>query len=162
MIWNKTLAAGVTLTPIHTAAGAERTEQCAAITEKAVATLFDRWNQSLQTGNPDKVAANYVADTLLLPTVSNMPRDTPAEIRDYCVHFLRKRPFGRIDERTIKVVCNQALDAGLYTFRLTGPDGKTTGVHARYTFNCVLQAGKWLISQHHSSMMPEPAVASRH
>lgn len=162
MIWNKTLAAGVMLALSHTAAWAERTEKCAAITEKDVAALFDRWNQSLQTGNPDKVAANYANDALLLPTVSNMPRDTPAEIRDYFVHFLQKRPFGRINERIIKVGCNQALDAGLYTFRLTGQDGKVTEVPARYTFNYVFQAGKWLISQHHSSMMPEPAVASKH
>lgn len=127
---------------------------CTAASEQDIAQLFDRWNQALQTGDPDAVVATYAPDALLLPTMSNLPRDTPSEIRDYFVHFLAGQPVGRIDERVIRVGCNTAMDSGLYTFTLNR-DGKTVEVPARYTFEYAYQDGKWLIVGHHSSRMPE-------
>jgi hypothetical protein len=70
------------------AAQATRTESCKVTTEQEIASLFDRWNQSLQTGDPHKVVANYAERSILLPTVSNKPRLTPAEKEDYFHHFL--------------------------------------------------------------------------
>ena len=60
------------------AAQATRTESCKVTTEQEIASLFDRWNQSLQTGDPHKVVANYAERSILLPTVSNKPHLTPA------------------------------------------------------------------------------------
>jgi hypothetical protein len=56
-----------------------RTEVCKATSEQEIAALFDRWNQSLQTGDPHKVVANYAEKSVLLPTVSNTPRLNPAQ-----------------------------------------------------------------------------------
>ena len=39
-----------------------------------VAALFDLWNSTLQTGDPEKVASLYAPDGVLLPTVSNKVR----------------------------------------------------------------------------------------
>ena len=39
-----------------------------------LAAQFDRWNMALQTGDPEKVAALYAPDGVLLPTVSNQVR----------------------------------------------------------------------------------------
>ena len=50
---------------------AASTMQCKAVTEQEIAQLFDRWNDSLKTGDAKKVVANYAADSVLLPTVSN-------------------------------------------------------------------------------------------
>jgi hypothetical protein len=36
-----------------------RSEVCKATSEQEVAALFDRWNQSLQTGDARRVVANY-------------------------------------------------------------------------------------------------------
>lgn len=56
-------------------------------------TLFDRWNASLQTGNPQNVLANDARKSVLLPTLSNTPRLTPEQKADYFEHFLaRKTP----------------------------------------------------------------------
>src|SRR5208283_5782098 len=82
-----------------------RTETCKATNEKEIASLFDRWNQSLQTGDPHKVVANYAEQSILLPTVSNKPRLTPAEKEDYFHHFLENKPVGKIDSRTIEIGC---------------------------------------------------------
>jgi hypothetical protein len=40
-----------------------RVEKCKPTSEKKVAALFDRWNDSLQTGDPHKVVANYACRT---------------------------------------------------------------------------------------------------
>jgi len=117
-----------------------------------IASLFDRWNQSLLTGEPKKVVANYAERSILLPTVSNKPRLTPAEKEDYFNHFLEKGPSGKIDLRQIEIGCNTAVDAGLYTFTF-----EETGevVSGRYTYTYQWDGRNWLITSHHSSAMPE-------
>lgn len=135
--------------------------QCAPVTKDQVSALFDQWNASLKTGNPDTVTANYSNDAVLLPTVSNKPRTNHAEIRDYFVHFLQKQPEGKIDSRTIKLGCNTATDMGVYTFKLKDGDA-TKYVQARYTFQYEFENGKWLIEHHHSSAMPEKIASPQH
>ncbi len=134
------------------AAGAQaRSEVCHAIAPKQVASLFDRWNASLQTGDPQKVVANYANKSILLPTVSNKPRLSAEEKLDYFEHFLARKPVGSIDSRSIEVDCNTAIDAGLYTFKF----GDGSEVHARYTFTYKWNGKRWEITSHHSSAMPE-------
>jgi uncharacterized protein (TIGR02246 family) len=130
---------------------ADTSMTCKAVTESDISSLFDRSNASLKTDKPDEVVKNYATDSILLPTVSNKPRLTQDERRDYFVHFLEDHPVGEINMRRIKIGCNDALDAGIYTFTF----GNGSKVRARYTFTYVLQDGKWLISSHHSSAMPE-------
>ncbi|MFL6636775.1 MAG: SgcJ/EcaC family oxidoreductase [Massilia sp.] len=128
--------------------------QCPRASEQGIAALFDRWNASLQTGDPHQVVANYAARSILLPTVSNAPRLTPADKLAYFENFLKSRPSGVIDLRFVDIACNTALDAGLYTFTF-GTTGQV--VHARYTFTYRWEGGQWLITSHHSSAMPEAA-----
>ncbi|VWB88132.1 SgcJ/EcaC family oxidoreductase [Burkholderia lata] len=147
-------AAVALLLPALAAAETAPSSICAPATEQEVAALFTRWNDSLLTGDPDKVVANYAPDGVLLPTVSNEPRTNPAAIHDYFVKFLKSKPNGTIDKRIIKIGCNVAQDVGTYTFKFA--DGKT--VHARYTYVYEWENGKWLIAHHHSSAMPERAI----
>jgi uncharacterized protein (TIGR02246 family) len=140
----------VTLISASTSALA-RSELCRATSDKEIAALFDRWNASLQTGDPKKVVANYATKSVLLPTVSNKPRLTPEEKEDYFAHFLERKPVGTIDSRTIEIDCNTAVDAGLYTFKF----GDGSEVKARYTFTYKWDGKRWLITSHHSSAMPE-------
>lgn len=125
--------------------------ECKAVTETEIAGLFDRWNASLATGDSKKVVANYAVDSILLPTVSNKPRFSPAEKEDYFNLFLKKKPQGKIDQRFIQIGCNTALDAGLYTFTYyTGEK-----VSGRYSYTYRWNGSEWLITHHHSSAMPE-------
>ncbi|ARQ61422.1 MULTISPECIES: SgcJ/EcaC family oxidoreductase [Rhizobium] len=132
-------------------ANAAETATCASVSEEQVAKLFDHWNASLATLNPEEVAKNYSEDSVLLATLANKPRLTQEERIDYFKHFLEKGPKGHIDSRTIKTGCNWAVDAGTYTF--TMKDGSK--VPARYTYTYEFKGGNWLITSHHSSMMPE-------
>jgi uncharacterized protein (TIGR02246 family) len=130
-------------------------EPCAPIDKAGVTTLFDGWNLSLATLDPDAVAQRYWNDAVLLPTASNTPRTGPAMIRDYYVHALQKLPRGRIDSRTVQVGCNLAIDMGTYTVSEMGPSGALSDVAARYTFVYAFRNGEWKIAHHHSSAMPE-------
>lgn len=128
-----------------------KTQVCHAASEAKIAALFDRWNASLKTGDAEKVADNYAPRSILLPTLSNTPRLTRDEKLDYFHHFLEKKPQGKIDRRMIQIGCNTAFDAGLYTFSF----GDGSQVKARYTYTYGYQGGRWLITSHHSSAMPE-------
>lgn len=146
------LAACTTNQTLQSNMQAPRTENCKVTSELEIAALFDRWNQSLLTGDPHKVVAYYAERSILLPTVSNKPRLSPAEKEDYFHHFLENRPSGKIDLRVIELGCNTAVDAGLYTFTFAKTGEVVSG---RYSFTYRWNGEQWLITSHHSSAMPE-------
>jgi uncharacterized protein (TIGR02246 family) len=124
-------------------------------TKRQIAALFDQWNAALATGNPQKVADLYAPNAVLLPTVSSQIRTTRAQIIDYFAHFLKSKPQGRVTEQFISILDrNDALNTGLYTFTLT-QNGVRQDVPARFTFVYERIRDKWLILNHHSSLVPE-------
>ncbi|MCF7645647.1 DUF4440 domain-containing protein [Bacillus subtilis] len=127
--------------------------KCAPVNHYDVIKFFDRWNASLQTHDPVKVAENYSADAVLLPTLSAQVRYTNEERIDYFKDFLKKNPVARIDSRTIRLGCNKAIDNGIYTFRFKDGSEAT----ARYTFTYAWDGARWLITSHHSSVLPKDA-----
>lgn len=46
--------------------------------DQDIEALFNRWNDSLKTGDAYQVNANYTDDAVLLPTLSSSPRTTSA------------------------------------------------------------------------------------
>ena len=113
--------------------------------------LFERWNASLATEDPDLVVANYCKDGVLHPTLSPEMRTTPAEIRDYFEQFLHRKPRGKVTRRSIFCGPDVAVDSGLCIFDFA--DGASVPV--RYTFVYVHESGQWLIKSHHSSRVAE-------
>lgn len=119
-----------------------------------ISDQFEKWNNALLTEDPDKVVACYAEDAILLPTVSAKVRHNHDEIRDYFVHFLAKKPAGRIDEHNIRIFNDIAINSGLYTFAVTEND-QQADVAARFTFVYRKDAQGWQIIEHHSSVLPE-------
>ncbi|MBK3567256.1 SgcJ/EcaC family oxidoreductase [Streptomyces sp. MBT62] len=156
-------AAAVTVTTVlalgslGTVAATAGPQHDAKPSKKQIAALFDGWNAALKTGDPEKVADRYAPDAVLLPTVSNKIRTDRAEIVDYFEHFLPNKPVGKKVETIVNVLdSNSAIDTGIYEFTLTDPKtGDKRVVEARYTYEYEKRAGKWLIVNHHSSVMPE-------
>ena len=91
-------------------------------------------------------------DAVLLPTLSKLPRLTPDERIEYFQHFLADRPSGKLDSLHLSPGCNTMTMAGLYTFNFA-VNGKQ--VPARYTFTYRWDGQAWLISHHHSSLLPQ-------
>lgn len=114
-------------------------------------TLFETWNNALKTGNPKEVSALYAKDAILLPTVSNRVRHNHDEIEDYFLHFLAKKPCGKIDESNIRIYNDIAINSGIYTFTFAD----NSSVQARFTYVYQWDGNQWTIIQHHSSKMPE-------
>jgi hypothetical protein len=80
---------------------------------------------------------------------------TPAEKEDYFHHFLENRPSGKVDLRFVEIGCNSALDAGLYTITFAKTGAVASG---RYSYTYRWDGQQWLITSHHSPVMPEPAM----
>ena len=116
-----------------------------------VHSLFEVWNNALQTGDPKKVAELYEPNAILLPTVSNKVRHNHEEIADYFVHFLAKGPEGKVDESNVRTFGDIAINSGVYTF--TFKDGSS--VQARFSYVYRWNGQDWRIIEHHSSAMPE-------
>jgi uncharacterized protein (TIGR02246 family) len=122
------------------------------INESEVRNLFQLWNSALATEDPDAVAKRYSKDSVLLPTVSDIPRTDYDLIRDYFVDFLKKKPQGEILESNVQIGHNWCQDAGIYEFTMGATGDKVKG---RYSFVYAWEDGQWKISHHHSSVMPE-------
>ncbi|PNH09718.1 hypothetical protein TSOC_003635 [Tetrabaena socialis] len=128
-----------------------------------IVAAFAQWNAALATFNATTVAALYAPAAVLLPTVSNKVRNTRAEIEDYFVSFLKRKPQGVIDSiagssPNIRFLApNVAINSGTYVFALTDPEtGVVSNVQARFTYVYKKYGDYWLIEDHHSSVMPEP------
>lgn len=126
-------------------------------TNAEVMSWFDDWNAALATGDADKVAAEYTTDGVLLSTLSTDIREGRTEIAEYFENdFLPKNPQGVITESIIKVLDDDTvIHDGLYDFTVTGADGATSVVPARFTFVYEKEDGEWLIKTQHSSAQPD-------
>jgi len=120
-----------------------------------IISLFDRWNQSLHTGDPQKVVANYAELSILLPTASDIPRFTVLDKIEYFSHFLKNEPSAEVDIRQIQVGNDIAVDSELYTFHFSKTGDE---IKARYSFVYRYDDRQWLIISHHSSLMPITVV----
>lgn len=155
------LAAAALAAVSFTAAAEARTQRCPAATPAAVEAQFKKFNDAWATGDPDTVTALFTKQPVLLATVSNTPRTTPAAVRDYFVGFLKNKPVGTINTSTVEIDCNTASRLGTWTVTLTDPNtGKKTDVRARYSFIYRYEDGQWKIDHLHSSAMPEVAPAA--
>ncbi|MEV0638499.1 SgcJ/EcaC family oxidoreductase [Streptomyces sp. NPDC050619] len=152
-----TAAALVAAGSITAGVGLARSGSEAKPSTQQIASLFDGWNAALRTGDSEKVADLYANNAVLLPTVSNQVRTDRAEIVDYFDHFLENKPVGKKIDTIVDVLdSNSAIDTGVYEFTLTDKDtGEKRVVKARYSYAYEKIDGKWLIANHHSSVMPE-------
>lgn len=113
--------------------------------------LFQDWNRALQSGNPKNVVKLYSSDAILLPTVSNIVRHNQREIEDYFIGFLEKRPKFELEESNIRLFNTLAIHSGRYSASFK----EDSRVMARFTFVYQYISKRWLIIEHHSSVMPE-------
>jgi uncharacterized protein (TIGR02246 family) len=141
----------------HSSVMPEGIDIATPIKKEEVQNLFHLWNDALATGDSSLVASRYAAKGVLLPTVSDIPRDDAAKITNYFDAFLLRKPQGEILESFVTIGTNWCQDVGIYEFTLGATGDK---VKARYSFVYVYEAGQWKIAHHHSSQMPEAIPAA--
>ncbi|MFO7753257.1 MAG: SgcJ/EcaC family oxidoreductase [Desulfobacteraceae bacterium] len=123
----------------------------AVIEKTEIKSLFDEWNRAIRTGDPAGVAELYVQHGVLVPTLSGRVRKNRKQIREYFEDFLSREPTARMEEANIRIFGDLAINSGLYSF--TFRDGTTAP--ARFTFVYQWNGERWMIVEHHSSLMPE-------
>lgn len=151
----KTTTAAAILIALAAATSADaRRMSCPAVTTADVEAQFKRFNDAWATGNPDTVTALFAPDAMLLATVSNQERDTPQEIRDYFVSFLKGQPVGTINTSFVTIDCDVAVRAGEWTVNAANAQGVRGDILARYTFVYKWDGKDWKIKHLHSSVRP--------
>lgn len=101
------------------------------VTKDEIRALFTKWNNALASKDPKKVAECYAKNSVLLPTVSDVPRTDFPGLVDYFTNFLKLEPQGKIESGDIIIGTNWAQDAGIYEFTMGATGAKVKG---RYTY----------------------------
>lgn len=143
-----------------------RPRSASGVDERVKQEVLQTTQEWLQTVTSNRATASaetaalYASDAVLWGTVSEELRVNPAEIRSYFDFFaalpgLRVaayqpyvRIFGTGNEG------ETAINDGYYVFAWRGPDGREVQKHARYSFVYRKEGGKWMIVDHHSSLLP--------
>jgi len=122
-----------------------------------VAAATTSWAAALGEDDPDKVLPLYADNAVLWGTLSPTVRFDRAALRDYFVTAFRVLPGLKVafGDQLIRVYGNTAVNTGAYTFSYI-EDRETKSLPARYSFTFVKSGERWLIVDHHSSVMPSP------
>lgn len=115
---------------------------------------FNRWNEALQSRDPQEVAKLYMSECLFLPTRSPEFVKDVTGAEKYFEGFLRNNPEGTITDGESKFLGpDSLLHTGMYTFSLQNGGGERKDVAARFTFVWQRTSdGEWKILHHHSSV----------
>jgi uncharacterized protein (TIGR02246 family) len=127
--------------------------------QTSVDTATRLWMATVTSGKAtvvEDVLALYAPNAVLLATVSEQIRDEQQELRDYFNFFTKLSKLAASDYKpTIRVYDDMAINSGYYTFSFETAPGVTKKVPARYTFVYQKVNDKWIIVEHHSSVVPE-------
>ena len=119
----------------------------------AVKDATKSWAHAFNSRHTENILAHYSEKAVFWGTVSPTLRDEVTEVRDY---FIVIGPDARVSlgNQRPRVFGNIAVNTGYYQFT-DEKDGIRTKVDARFSFVYERdEAGKWLIVDHHSSVVP--------
>ena len=122
--------------------------------EKMIAEAMAEWGNEFSSNTNDTMLGLYADDAFLWGTLSSVQRTDPELIRDYFdrtfVYENRKVVF---NASNIRCYGDTAVSSGSYTFSFV-KDGEKLTIPSRFTLVYVRRGGKWLIVEHHSSIIP--------
>lgn len=131
---------------------ADTVKRCPATSTQEVAQLFERWNASLATREPEEVVKLYADKAVLLPALSGGLLVGRDQIRMHFAQFLLRHPQTSVLQRTISIDCATAIDAGTYVYRVTGRrKGTRMLIGGRYALRYEFDNGDWRIVSHLAS-----------
>ncbi len=122
--------------------------------QQTVLATATSWQQALGARNPKALMALYDKDPHFYPTFSD-ELTTWKEIDQYFVK-LSKKPGLQVvfNQESPRVYGNVAINSGIYTFSYSGEHHNTVTIPARFTFVYLKENGRWMIIEHHSSVLP--------
>lgn len=132
-----------------------------AASQSNVAAAAKSWSGAFNECSAEKLAALYLPDAVLWGTLSQTVISTPAGVRQYFDRACAATPQFKVTfgEQLVRVYGNTANNSGTYTFSRT-VDGQLRSAAARYSFTYRKVNGAWLITDHHSSLVPASPSAT--
>ena len=123
-----------------------------------VRAALHAWAAAFNECDVDNLVVLYSPEALLWGTVSPVPIAGAAGIRDYFERTCSTRPPPRVvlGELLVRSQHGTAVSAGTYTFTLT-LQGLSHTLPARFSFAYRKVGLNWLVTSHHSSLMPPAA-----
>ncbi|MGF1764853.1 SgcJ/EcaC family oxidoreductase [Aliivibrio kagoshimensis] len=120
---------------------------------KEIIDNMNRWVSSFSEKETDDICALYDEDASLLGTLSPINRDSAELIREYFEQiFQYQHRYVEFGTSNIRLFGDIAISNGQYTFRWFNEEEVT--VVARFSFVYVKKGERWMIIEHHSSIMP--------
>lgn len=121
---------------------------------EAVKALMTDWAKAFESDSLESILACYAEDAVLWGTFSTDLRRTPQAISEYFEPYFaltgRKMIFG---EQLIRIYGDIAVSTGGYKVSWK-KENRIEEALARYSFTCIKRDGRWLIVDHHSSVLP--------
>jgi hypothetical protein len=130
--------------------------QSQAVRERETANItvaMEAWALAFSADSPENILSLYAEDSVLWGTLSPQRLDTPAAIRDYFagMFLLRERKVTFTDP-LIRVYGDTAVNTGYYTLSwIRNRKAEITPAH--YSMTYVKRYQRWLIVEHHSSVV---------
>ncbi len=127
--------------------------------DRAVANAYQRWCSAIATadGRANDVVKFYAPNAILLPTLAPeilFNRKNGGK-HAYFEALTSKKNIRCIPEKLItRVYGNMAINSGFYQFSYTDERGQTKNIPARFTFVYEKMGDRWMIVNHHSSVVP--------
>lgn len=122
--------------------------QADSMTPEAV---VDAWVSAFNECSAEKISGLYDPTATLWGTNATALITAPEGVRFYFNSACAAQPSIKVSlgERTTRVVGTTATSAGIYTFVRAGKE-----IPARFSFTLLRANDRWLIVQHHSSLLP--------
>ena len=140
------VAVSVTACQSMSSPGTSNTDAGAAIQD---------WVSAVNSCDVEKVSMLYAPDAVLWGTVSPLIISTPAGVRQYFERACAPSPKIKVvvGEQMVRTYGDTAINSGSYSFTAF-PAGQAVQFSARYSFTYRKKDGRWLIVDHHSSVLP--------
>lgn len=125
--------------------------------EQQIRKSYYQWVHALETakGNPATVVSLYAPKAILLATLSPLPLTTPEELERYFSKLTSNKNLKvETKQMILQFFPDIAILSGIYVFNYTDKNNKPVSLEARYSFVYHESQGKWLIVNHHSSLIP--------
>ncbi len=127
-------------------------------TVQQVHAAYAQWTHAIEAakGNPQPVVSLYAPKAILLATLAPAPITTHAEMDKYFAKLTSNKNMKVETQQIItQVFPHIAINSGLYVFHFTNNNNKPVALGARFSFVYHEVNGKWLIVNHHSSVLPQ-------
>lgn len=124
-----------------------------AAPEDEVRAAGRKWIEGIGMGDPDYMVALYAEDGILHGTGSPVVRVGHQLIREYFAGLNAPVTMHFVEPQHIRIFGDVAVNTGNYETVI----GTAAPIRLRYSFVYQKVGDEWLIVDHHSSRMPEPA-----